>query len=62
MSLDVFLSFMGCPKHPDIPHFDVGIPVAYFGNLIQGRYDEIYGDINEIDLRFCGVANILLLT
>ena len=41
MSLDVFLSFGRCPKHPNTPPFDFGIPVAYFGNPLPGRLEEI---------------------
>ena len=28
MSLDVFLSFRRCPKHPNTPPFDFGTPIA----------------------------------
>ena len=28
MSLDVFLSFRKCPKHPNTPPFDVGTPIS----------------------------------
>ena len=54
MSLDVFLSFRRCPKHPNTPHFDFGTPIAYFGNLLPGRSGEIGGDRNEIEWRFRG--------
>ena len=52
MSLDVFLSFWRCPKHPNTPTFDFGTPVAYFGNLLPGRSGEIGGDRYEIKWRF----------
>jgi hypothetical protein len=55
MSLDVFLSFRRCPKHPtpNTPPFDFGPPIAYFGNLLPiGGY--LGGDFNEIYLRFRG--------
>jgi hypothetical protein len=61
MSLDVFLSFRRCPKHPNTPPFDFGTPIAYFGNPLSGRsgeiatrFGEIGGDRNEIEWRFRG--------
>ena len=51
MSLDVFLSFRRCPKHPNIPPFHLGTPIALFGNPeITGGYARL----REIDLRFRG--------
>ena len=42
MSLDVFLNFRRCPKHPNTPPaFDFGTPIAYFGNPLPGRSVEI---------------------
>ena len=38
MSLDVFLSFRRCLKHPNIPPFHLSTPIALFGNPeITGR-------------------------
>ena len=41
MSLDVFLGFRRCPKHPNTPPFDFGTPIAYFGNPLPGEIGEI---------------------
>ena len=54
MSLDVFLSFRRCPKHPDTPPFDFGISIAYFGNPLPGRLGEIGLDRDKIEWRFKG--------
>ena len=54
MSLDVFLSFSRCPKHPNTPFFDFGTPIAYFGNPLPGEIGEIGGDRSEIEWRFSG--------
>ena len=51
MSLDVFLSFRRCPKHPNIPPFHLGTPIALYDNPeITGGYARL----REIDLRFRG--------
>ena len=51
MSLDVFLSFRRCPKHPNIPPFHLGTPITLFGNSeITGGYARL----REIELRFRG--------
>ena len=54
MSLDVFLSFRRCPKHPNTPPFDFGTPIAQFGNLLLGDLGEIRGDRYEIEWRSRG--------
>ena len=58
MSLDVLLSFSRCPKHPNKPPFDFGIPIAYFGNTLLGRL----GEIGEIATRLSGGSEELKLS
>ena len=55
MSLDVFLSFRRCPKHPNTPTFDFGAAVAQFGDPLRARSGEIGGDCYEIEWRLRGV-------
>ena len=62
MSLDVFLSFRRCPKHPNTPPFDFGIPIAYFGNPLPEEIGEIGGDRYEIEWRFRGGSGELKLS
>ncbi len=58
MSLDVFLSFRRCPKHPNTPPFDFVTPIAYFGNPLPGEI----GEIGEINPRLIGRSGELKLS
>ena len=52
MSLDVFLSFRRCPKHPNTPPFEIVVP--QLPNLATHSRVEIGGDRNEIECKFRG--------
>ena len=47
MSLDVFLSFRRCPKHPNTPPF-------HFGNPRLREITGDYGRLREIEWRLKG--------